>query len=383
MVVQKADVVIIGGGVIGASIFYQIAKEKVEVVLLEKSSIASGTSSACEGLIFLQTKKPGIHLKMAMQSADLFKTLEDELDYKIEYVADGAMVVIPEQNQYNAMEKFVQEQNKTGLEVKLLNSDEAREQQPALSETVAGSTFCSADARVNPILLTYGFIEAATRYNNAKVFTYTKVLGIKRKNRTVEEVITNRGNIKTNIVINAAGIYAPEIGAMVNLNIPIKPRRGQLMVTETIPNIIKGVLCTSNYIACKYDPEIANNNGGGLTIEPTANDNYLIGATREFVGFNKKVSYDGIESIARNLVSLLPAFRNVSIIRFFAGLRPYTEDGLPILGKVEGLEGFIMAAGHEGDGIALSPITGRLIAELVINGKTSIPLYPFRLSRFK
>jgi sarcosine oxidase subunit beta len=99
MVVQKADVVIIGEGVIGASIFYQIAKEKVEVVLLEKSSIASGTSSACEGLIFLQTKKPGIHLKMAMQSADLFKTLEDELDYKIEYVADGAMVVIPEQIQ--------------------------------------------------------------------------------------------------------------------------------------------------------------------------------------------------------------------------------------------------------------------------------------------
>jgi sarcosine oxidase subunit beta len=383
MVVQKADVVIIGGGVIGASIFYQIAKEKVEVVLLEKSSIASGTSSACEGLIFLQTKKPGIHLKMAIQSADLFKTLEDELDYKIEYIADGAMVVIPGQNQYNAMERFVQEQNKTGLEVKLLNADEAREQQPALSETVAGSTFCSADARVNPILLTYGFIEAATRYNNAKVFTYTKVLGIKRKNRTVEEVITNRGNIKTNIIINAAGIYAPEIGAMVDLNIPIKPRRGQLIVTEAIPNIIKGVLCTSNYIACKYDPEIANSNGGGLTIEPTANGNYLIGATREFVGFNNKVSYDGIEGIAKNLISLLPAFRDVSIIRVFAGLRPYTEDGLPILGKVEGLKGFIMAAGHEGDGIALSPITGRLIAELVINGKTSIPLYPFRLSRFK
>jgi sarcosine oxidase subunit beta len=383
MVVQKADVVIIGGGVIGASIFYQIAKEKVEVVLLEKSSIASGTSSACEGLIFLQTKKPGIHLKMAIQSADLFKTLEDELDYKIEYVADGAMVVIPEQNQYNAMEKFVQEQNKTGLEVKLLNSDEAREQQPALSETVAGSTFCSADARVNPILLTYGFIEAATRYNNAKVFTHTKVLGIKRKNRTIEEVITNRGDIKTKIVINAAGIYAPEIGAMVDLNIPIKPRRGQLIVTEVIPEIIKGVLCTSNYIACKYDPKIANSNGGGLTIEPTANGNYLVGATREFVGFNNKVSYDGIECIAKNLVSLLPVFKNVSIIRCFAGLRPYTEDGLPILGEVENLEGFIMAAGHEGDGIALSPITGRLIAELVINGKTSIPLYPFRLSRFK
>ena len=99
------------------------------------------------------------------------------------------------------------------------------------------------------------------------------------------------------------------------------------------------------------------------------------------MGFNSKVTHDGMQCIAKNLVSLIPSSKNVSIIRCFAGLRPYTEDGLPILGKVGGLNGFIMAGGHKGDGIALSPITGKLISELVLRDESSIPLEFFSLSR--
>jgi len=383
MCTQKAEVVIIGGGVIGTSIFYHLAKNKVDVILLERNSIASGTSGACEGIVFLQTKKPGIHLEMAIKSAEIFSSLEEELNYKIEYISNGAMVIIPDKIQYNAMAEFVQEQNKTGLEVKLLNAQEAWNREPALSERIAGSTFCPYDAQVNPILLAHGFVEAAIRYRNARFFTHTNVIGITKRGQCIEEVITDKGSIKTNFVINAAGIYAPQIGSMVNLSIPIKPRRGQILVTEEIPNIIKGVLCTSNYIACKYDSRISSSNdNAGLTIEPTANGNYLIGATREFVGFNSKVTHDGIQCIARNLVSLVPGFKNVSTIRYFAGLRPYTDDGLPILGSVESIKGFIMAAGHEGDGVALAPITGKLISELVLKGESSIPLDAFNLARF-
>lgn len=382
MIVSKADVVIIGGGVIGTSIFYYLAKNKMNVVLIEKDTIASGTSGACEGIIFLQTKKPGIHLEIAMKSAEIFRHLADELDYDIEYCSKGAMVVIPDQIQYDTMRKFVQEQSNSGLEVLLLNSKEARNRQPALSETIAGATFCSFDGQVNPIMLAYGFAEAGKRYKGAKIYNHTTVRGIKIRDNKVESVITNRGPIDTSIVINAAGVFAPQIGAMVNVDIPIIPRRGQILVTEVIPDIIKGVLCTSNYIACKYNPEIKNGEGAGLTVETTASGNYLVGATREFVGFNTQVTYEGITSIARNIISLIPAFKNIRIIRCFAGLRPYTKDGLPILGEIEGIDGFIMAAGHEGDGIALSPITGKLISELVIEGKSSISLDPFKLSRF-
>ena len=382
MLIQKADVVIIGGGVIGTSIFYHLAKNNIDVALLEKNSIASGTSSSCEGIIFLQTKKPGIHLEMAIQSAEMFKNLEEELDYNIEYISNGAMVVIPDQMQYNAMEKFVKEQSESGLEVKLLNSREARNKQPGLSHIIAGATYCSADGQVNPIKLAYGFAEAGKRYKKAKIYNHTSVKDIKIKGNKIENIVTDRGIINTKLIVNAAGVYSPQIGAMVNLDIPIIPRRGQLLVTEEIPDIVTGALCTSNYIACKYNPEIKNEDGAGLTVESTASGNYLIGATREFVGFDTKVTHDGVQCIAKNLVSLVPAFRKISAIRCFAGLRPYTDDGLPILGRVEGIDGFIMAAGHEGDGIALSPITGKLISDLVIKGKTSIPLDSFNLSRF-
>jgi len=382
MVVSKADVVVIGGGVIGTSIFYHLAKNKIDVVLLEKNSIASGTSGACEGVIFLQTKKPGIHLEMALKSAEIYKNLEKELNYEIEYVSNGAMVVIQDEMQREIIAGIVHEQNRNGLKVKLLSAKEARNKEPALSDKITGAAFCSDDARVNPILLSYGFVNAAKRYKNARYFTHTNVIGISKKKQSVEEVFTDKGSIKTNIVINAAGIFAPQIGSMVNLKIPIKPRRGQILVTEGIPDIIKRTICTSKYISCKYDSESDNNDNAGVTIEPTSNDNYLIGATREFVGFNTKVTHKGVQCIARNLISLIPKFKNISVIRCFAGLRPYTADGLPILGIVKGMNGFIVAAGHEGDGVALAPITGKIISELIINGKSSIKLDNFDLSRF-
>lgn len=383
MIDLKADIVIIGGGVIGTSIFYQLAKRGVEVILLEKNTVASGTSGACEGTIFLQTKKPGIHLQMAIKSAEMFKQLKEELDYDIEYVSHGAMVIIPDKVQFKTMELFVQEQCRNGLDVKLLDNRETINCQPGLSESVAGSTSCSADGLVNPMKLAFGFAEAGSRYEKAKIFSHTRVTGIKVKNDRVEGVVTDRGIVNAGIVINAAGIYAPEIGAMLDIDIPIIPRRGQVLVTEVIPGIVKKILCTSNYITCKYNPEIKNSNGAGLIVEPTASGNYLIGATREFVGFNSQVTESGIKGIAKNIVSIFPVFKDISIIRSFAGLRPYTEDGLPILGKVESIGGLIIAAGHEGDGIALSPITGKLITELIVDNNTSMSLEPFRLSRFK
>ena len=107
------------------------------------------------------------------------------------------------------------------------------------------------------------------------------------------------------------------------------------------------------YIAAKFNPKIAEAGGVGFAVEQTANGNILIGSTREFVGFDKHTTYEGIRTIASNIVRVIPKIENLHMIRAFAGLRPHTPDGLPILGKVESIDGFIMAAGHEGDGITL------------------------------
>jgi sarcosine oxidase subunit beta len=169
---------------------------------------------------------------------------------------------------------------------------------------------------------------------------------------------------------------------MAGLEVPITPRRGQILVTAAVAPLLRHCLISAQYVAAKFKPELAAAGGMGFSLEQVDSGNILIGSTREFAGFDRRTTFDGIRTIARRIVPVIPALKHVPVIRSFGGLRPYTPDGLPILGRAAGLEGFIMAAGHEGDGIALSAITGELIAELIATGRTQIPLEAFRLERF-
>jgi sarcosine oxidase subunit beta len=381
MLPRKTDVIIIGAGVIGASIAYHLTKENIQAVVLDKKEIATGSSSACEGLLLLQSKKPGIHLDMALDSIRRFPALVQELGHPIEYENKGGLVVIESEEELAAMRLFVEKQKKQGVDVSLLSREQAREKEPALSENIIGATFSPLDSQVNPMLLTRGFLHAAQKAG-ATVFTNTAVRGIELTQGRVTAVDTDRGKIETSVVINAAGAFAREIGEMVNLTIPIKPRRGQILVTEAVPPILKRCILSAMYIAAKFDPKIAEAGGVGFAVEQTANGNILIGSTREFVGFDKHTTYEGIHSIASNILRVIPEIESLHIIRAFAGLRPYTPDGLPILGKVESIDGFIMAAGHEGDGITLAPITGEMIAKLIATQAAPFPFDAFKLERF-
>jgi len=378
---KKADVIIIGGGVIGSSIAYHLAKRKIKAVLLERDNLASGASKACDGLVFLQSKKPGVHLELALARKKKFDHLKEELDFDIEYKNHGGMVIIENEQELQAMKRFVKKQQDIGLNVSLLDTDQSRKMEPALSEKILGSTFSPLDGQVNPMLLTYAFIRAAKKLE-AKVLTHVEITGIKLKSGKVRSIITTKGQITTDTIVNATGADAESIGRLVDLNIPIKPRRGQILVTEAAPQFLGRGLLSAGYIAAKFDPALAKTHGVGISMDQTSSGNLLLGSTREFVGFDKRTTYEGITNILRNTSKIIPRLKNMHIIRSFAGLRPYTPDGLPILGKIQDIEGFIMAAGHEGDGMALSPITGELIAELIDTGKTRISLDPFRLERF-
>jgi sarcosine oxidase subunit beta len=381
MLPRKADVIIIGAGVIGASIAYYLSKENIRSVVLDKAEIDSGSSGACEGLLLLQSKKPGIHLDMAVESLRRFQALSQELGTPIEYENKGGLVVIESEEEFAAMRRFVEKKKKRGVDVTLLRKDQAREKEPALSEIIIGATFSPLDSQANPILLTLGFLHAAQKAGT-RVFPNTQVRGIELIHDRVAAVITDKGRIETGVVINATGVFAAEVGRMVNLTIPIKPRRGQILVTEAVAPMLKRCILSAKYIAAKFDPKIAESGGVGFAVEQTSNGNILIGSTREFVGFDTHTTYEGIHTIASHILRVIPALGNLHVIRTFAGLRPYTPDGLPILGKVESVDGFIMAAGHEGDGITLAPITGEMIARLVAQAEPPFPFNDFRLERF-
>jgi len=361
----KTDVVVIGGGVIGVAIAYNLTKRGLKVTLVEKNDLASGTSGACDGCIFLQSKKPGKHLELALQSAKLYKLLGDELDADIGYNQLGGMIIIESESQLPAMLQFMSQQRSAGLEVELLKIEDALKLEPHLSPSLCGATFSPMDAQVDPLKLVFAFAAAARR-SGAQILTQTEVTDIALKSGKIEGVQTDKGKIATEIVVNATGVWAPFIGKMVGIELNIVPRRGQILVTEPLPQLVNCIMLCACYITAKFNPEEKTSPlGVGLVLEQQHHaNNLLIGSTREFVGYDKRVTLEGMHSVARHAKNVLPILKDVHIIRSFAGLRPYTPDGLPILAPL-GPEGFIVAAGHEGDGIALAPITGKLIAEII------------------
>jgi sarcosine oxidase subunit beta len=378
---RAADAVVIGAGVIGASIAYHLTRLGIRPLVVEEHDPAAGSSGACDGLVFMQSKKPGLHLKLALESRSRFDALREVLGPGVELRATGGMCLVETEDELAAVRRFVVEQRATGLDVELLDWAEARWREPALSERVIAATWSPADAQVNPYGLTFAFLRAA-QAAGAQVVTGSPAVGIRVARGRVEAVLLPDGEIATPVVINAAGARAPEVGRWVGLEIPITPRRGQILVTAAVPPLIRHCLISARYVAAKFDPEIARS-GMGFSVEQTDTGNFLIGSTREFVGFDRRTTLEGLRTIAARIAPVLPALNRVPVIRAFGGLRPYTPDGLPILGPVAGVEGFVMAAGHEGDGIALSAVTGEIIADWVAAGRTQFPLDAFRLERFR
>lgn len=377
----KPKVIIIGGGVIGTSIAYHLAREGGAVTLLEKGGLASGSSGACDGHIFLQSKKPGIHLELALASRELFQELDRELAGPTEFRKSGGLVAITTRDELAVMEDFAAAQASTGLEVDLLKGEPLRRLCPALSPDILGATYSPLDGQVNPIRLTLALGRGAAELG-AEVLTGQEVTGLERAGSGTWRVATPRKRFQAERVVLAGGALTPKLGSLLGLEIPIKPRRGQILVTEPAEPLLPMSLITAGYIAAKFNPEIAARAGQGVSMEQTEAGSFLLGSTREFVGFDRRTRMRDLAGIARRAGRIIPALAELSAIRSFAGLRPYTPDGLPILGPVPGREGLFIASGHEGDGIALAPVTGRLMARLILGRRPETDPAPFSLERF-
>lgn len=378
-----ADVVVVGGGVIGTAITYYLARHKVKVCLVERNDIACGTSSACAIGVALQTKPPGPKQNLARSSVRLFHGLSEELDADIEFANEGGMLVAETEEQFELITDKAQKAAKSGLTMEILSAEQTLSRQPFLSPHIVGASYCAEDSTANPYLLAFAFVRAAKRLG-ADIRTYTEVTGIERQGSQITAVVTSRGRILTDTVVNAAGPWSPELAEMVGVKLPVKPRKGELFVTEPGPPLLRGTVISAGYLLSKALPKGRDKREmtAGLWSSQTRRGNLLVGSTRQFAGYDRSNSYQGIQALLGQTTTLIPAAAKLHVLRFYAGLRPASPDGLPILGRSPELPGFVIATGHEGDGIALSPITGKHIADLLTGQITEAELAPFSPQRF-
>ncbi|MBG9810125.1 glycine oxidase [Bacillus endophyticus] len=381
------DIVVIGGGIIGSSIAYYCSKSGLDVTVLERNELASGTTSKCDGNILAVDKDPGFDSQMSLKSQQLVHELNHDLEIPFEYRNPGSILVCENDMEMEAAQKWVRQQQEAGLDFRMLNREDLRNESSYFADDLPGGLECRTDSIINPYMLTYSMIQRAKQFG-AKIHTNTGVRNL-YKNRQNQFVIeTNNETFTANKVVNACGVWAPFIGEMLNIDIPIKPRKGHVIVASRQQPVGSRNVMEFGYLISKFggqrkvDP-LTDKYGVALVFEPTQSQNFLIGSSRQFNGYDTKTDYEVIKNIARRAVRFYPKIANMTVIRTYAGLRPWTDDHLPIISHVEEVTGFYIAAGHEGDGISLAAITGKLIEELINETHTSIPFEPLRYDRFK
>lgn len=390
MTVHKtANVVVIGGGVAGAAITYFLTRKNVEVILVEKGAIASGTSGRCEGDVLICDKEPGFDSRLGKLSQDLFPQIAQELDYDIGWTQKGSLLAIENEEEMEVAKTFCARLAAEGLPVRILDRHEVREVEPHLAEDIVGGMETDGDGSLYPMGLVYGLVSDAKK-RGAQILTHNAVLDIKRdRNGSIARVITQQEEIITPQVVNAAGIWAPFIGKMVGLDIPIRPRQGQMLVSERTFPVGPRKVMEFGYMMAKFEggtytrkvtPEMEKF-GVALVFEPTEAQNFLIGSSRRFVGEDTSCDVEVLRAMAQRAIRFFPVIKDINIIRSYAGLRPYTPDHLPIVSETE-VPGFYVAAGHEGDGIGLSLITGKLVTQMICGEPLEINVDPLRLGRF-
>ncbi len=370
----------IGAGMVGAACAYYCAEAGLRVGVVERGAVASGTTSAGEGNILVSDKEPGAELDLALLSVRLWRELGERLGDRFELHAKGGVVVARTPAALAGLADLVARQRACGVDVTEVDAASLGELEPNLTRDVTGGAHYPQDMQVQPMLAAAELLRHA-RSLGATVHTGTTVLGfLLGGDGAVAGVRTSAGELTARWVVNAAGTWGGEIADLAGAPVPVLPRRGFVLVTEPLPEMVRHKVYTADYVA-----NVASDDAGletSVVVEGTRAGTVLIGASRERVGFDRTVSLPVLRTLAAQAVGLFPFLAEVNLLRSYVGFRPYCPDHLPVIGPDPRVPGLVHACGHEGAGIGLSVATGHLIAQALTGTAPDLDLTPFRPERF-
>lgn len=368
---KTRDVVVVGGGVVGCAIAYELTKFGLSVAVLEARRIADEASSVAAGMLtpLAESPRPGPFTDLALAALREYRAVAAEIreasGVDIEYAASGVLRVALNEEQELAARTTLEWQRELGLEVAWLDAEALREREAAITPEARGALLSLEEGHVHAHRLTTALAIAA-HHRGAQVRQGTPVIGLLTEGHRVTGVRTPSGDVHAGQVVLAAGPWTGELTAGLGFPLPIRPVKGQLLALAALTAPIRHIVYCS---------------GTGYLV-PKADGTILVGATQEEAGFDKRVTVRGVRWLLDGAEQLVPGLGNAEVRELRAGLRPGSPDGAPALGPLPGWEGLTVASGHFRNGILLGPITGRLMAQLVATGQPERDLSPFDPGRF-
>lgn len=351
-----ADIVIIGGGVMGASTLYHLAaRGQKNIVLLEKERFfGQGATGRCAGGVRYQFATE-INVRLSLESLPMLERFKEEIGQDVNYRKCGYLFVLTREQDVQAFQRNAALQHRLGVQTEWLSGDEVRRRLPMMRfEDALAGTFHAKDGLVDPNSVVMGYINAAQRLG-AKAFTDAEVRSLIVEQGRIKGVETSQGIISTPIVVNAAGPWAAQVGKMAGVEIPITPLRRQWFTTTPLPEIPADFPFVIDFAQSLY----FHREGEGL----------LIGMSnpKEQPGFNQNVDEDFELVNMEAALARLPLLERAGRASHLAGLYEVTPDAHPIFGKTP-VEGFYIVAGFSGHGFMHGPIAGKLMSELILDG---------------
>src|SRR6056297_183194 len=369
---KKASVVIIGGGISGCSVAYNLAKKGVkDIIVVDKSYISSGSTGRCGAGVRMQWGTE-MNCRLAKKSIDFYENANEILDYSrdVEFKQGGYLLLASQEKEMKQFNKNLKLQNSLEIPSKILSLEEAKEIVPHLNtEGLTGAAYCPKDGFLNPFKTTDAFYQAAKKLG-VEFLTHTEVLKIKTNGKKIEKVVTDQGDIITDTVVNAAGGYSKIVCDMVGVDLPVYSERHQILVTEPIePMQAPMVMSFSLNMYCQQTPEGTFVMGRGDENEPR---DLRITSSWEFM-----------DEMSKTVTSILPPLGELRVIRQWAGLYNMTPDKQPVYGKVKEVDNFFLSVGFSGHGFMFGPLTGIVISEMILGEEPSIDVSMLGIDRFE
>ena len=382
---RSPHVIVVGSGVVGAASAYYLAAAGANVTVVDRGDLGGGTSSRCDGNVLLIDKDTGFDSVLGAKSQELLHDLQARLG-PMEYRRPGSYLVLGGEDEVEPAKAWVEQHRAEGHPFAYLDRDAIHRALHDVAPDVPGGVYCASDATLNPLLYVAELL-AASREMGAHLLPRTPVEEVLVGSSRVRGVRLATGEeLTADAVVVAAGVWSPSLVADLGIHLPIRPRKGTLLVSARGRLFGHVKVMEFGYLMTKFGKERQaspeeNAYGIALVYEPTASGNFLLGSSREFVGYDTTPDAHVVRLIARRAMRFYPEMREASIIRSYAGLRPWTPDHLPVVSRTS-VEGLVLAAGHEGDGIGLAAVSGALVRDLVLDLPPVVDPTPLDVARF-